>query len=296
MARENIKFSIIGGKVEEIRLHELSKILTAYQGILDGTYLAYGDSKRMSMGERDNFYATLKSWNKGSIDIDFIVYASALAQTFISYGHSGVEFYTISKLKEVAYNFLKEKAIYFMREGKEPKIRIENQNTSGGDIYNFNHIQGNFTISPPVAKASDNMERPIRDLSSIVKKGRVGKFSSFSDDSSGQKNGFILTPEDAEIFNPNVIIDNDMETIVAKIYSFNSDNGRGKLRIIESGEISPDTRLSFDVKNKEISYDKLVDLLHSSVRESKIIITKDFILHPSGMKTCAHVHIHNILP
>ncbi len=296
MNQEHIELVILGKSINSIRLDELNKILSSYQNILDRSYLAYHGKGRMTQSERDNFYATCQTWREGSIYIDFLIYAPAFAQLVLEYGvlsNFETHLNPISKLMDATINFFKEKERIYTSTGNNAQVVINNGNVKG-DIKNIKTINNHIHVEAPVAKASDTTQPDYHSLASCMRKMGITEIRSYAKSGTKNSDGFSITREDADILFPEKKYDDTLQKMNVKIYQFNANSGKGMLAIIDLNYPDNPSKISFEADKEEVSYDKIIEAMHDSVKQSEISVTRIINYHPSGTETTGRFYIKNI--
>lgn len=190
-AHENVNLVLSGGRVNKIRLGELGAILSAYQRMMDRAYFAYQGKARPGRIRAKNFQASVKKFDKGSIDISLLVEFVALTNTAMATA-------PISTLVEAALLYFRSKSA----KSENPPRNGGNNNNPLIDIKG----DGNIVIVGDNARNAVNMMKgPARDIIRHIDKGaiaslRVRTVPGVLQFSQGQRMiHFSITREDVDL-------------------------------------------------------------------------------------------------
>ena len=283
---EKIQFAIRGPGVDDsLRLDEFDDIVGAYRQILDRTYLSISGRKRFSKGDREQFAVTLVDWKHGSVLMDLAVVAVPLLQGYIELVSGQSHFLTISEVTELAYKFLKARIEQFFKSGREPHVEI----VSSPNAHVFLNVgNGTIQVTQNIVEAANATEPHFRKLTSHIDGKRITEIGSRSQDY-----GILLTAQDNQYFNPTTEIDSESTSIIAKVFRFDVESGVGRLRVIESEDMTQGTEYRFEVVGSQ-AVDPYVDALHSNVKASQVTVLREVIRHPSGTASVAGLQVLGI--
>lgn len=285
---EQVKFSIRGPGVDDaFRLDIFADIISSYQQILDKTYLAVVNKKRLTHEDRELFNVQVTKWQRGSLLMDLAVTAVPLVQGYLEFSAGQGRFMSLSEVMELVYKFLKARLEGFSESGKYPQVNVINSPNS--PVY-LNIGNGEIQVSNNIYNAAFKTEPHFKKLTSKIDGQQIKEVGSLSQDNRG----VLLTSADNALFNPKTEMADNSEEIVAKIFRFDVETRSGRLRILEGHEIEKGRELRFQVIGEQ-SLDQFVDALHSNIPHSKLRGLRELVKHPSGVTTIAAFHVQKLL-
>ena len=281
-----------GKKIDSIYLDEFAMILRSYQRILDRAYLAYQGKSRAGYVPRARFHASMRSLDKGSILMELLVYAPALAQALLVATNPNDLQHPLSHLKSVVLDFYRKVANVRQKINKEP-IVIVGDNNDVGDVYVGDiTAQGNveINVNKIVQYGADMMRDPMHDITRRIKKGAIDELRSYSHSVQGEKKGYTLTEADAGIMDSHSSF-GDPEEMAVNIVQFNKYTGNGRLEVVESNTIDSRREIGFYADSDKVEFDKIAGALRQSVRWVSISAIKEFYCYPSGERKISRLII-----
>lgn len=276
----DIQFKIEGPAFNKgIPLLEITTALHEFHYILDKSYLTKSKLSKMSPKERGTFSVLATEIRQGSFiaELQLILFISSpLLPTF--YEYKAKDLWDITKH---VYTYLK--ALFSMRSsGVEPKIIIE------GDNYApvVNNENGTITVNNIIINTADRAEPHFKKLTSIIKEGKMDSISAVDEN----KEGFMLTPKERDLFNPSTELEKDVITIEANIFRYDKEANTGKLRVFE-GQTIPQGEYNF----KPIKQSSPVLYIMAMAKSTVIVnVLKEIEKHASGVTRISRLHIVSI--
>lgn len=225
--KQKLFYEISGPDVlkDRIPLYEAVGTLKEYMNIIDRTYLTLSGRDRLTKKDREKYKIIAYRFNPGSLGIDLVIeLIESIQYAFPFLLPSGA--LGLWNLTKSSYNFVK--LVTEMRfNDKEPEI-IEDQSTKYYIIGDKNKIM----VNPVLALNADKIEDSAIAIGNYISPGSVDKIALEDE----KKEGIVITEKEKMLFNPETVIDEYPEIIIAKIYRLDTESKKGKLHIIEGME------------------------------------------------------------
>ena len=293
--QEEIKFSILFEKKNQpMDLGTFNKVMQSYYKILHRSHLVVIGKSKITPVSKHDFEAKINQIENGSIIVNFAVDFYAMAQLASSFGTQFIDIANpISFVMREIFGFFKARNELRKKNRKEPEI-IQSDNSVSGTNINIIVSGDNNTIKIPerIKVGADMTEGPFRDTLSAMKTGNIKSICS----KSGTNNGDLLIDrQDIGVLNLTKWSNDDEEQVRARIYRFDSRIGKGRLRITVANKLSPDEEFNFVVNKKDVNYSEIINAMHESVKDTPMIVTKDFERHASGEIRITRLRIKSIV-
>lgn len=220
-------YDIIGPGVlkDRVPLYEAIGSLREYMNIVDRTYLTLSGKDRLTKREREKYKIIAYRFEPGSLHIDLAIELYELIQLVFPFmmptGAVG-----LWELAKATYNFVK--TVTELRfKGAEPVIKEDNSTK-----YYIIGDNNDIIVNPAITINADKIEDSVQKIGNFIKPGDVERIE-LKDKEDG---GISITEEEKNLFNPDTVISDKAEAIVAKIYRLDVESRGGKLHILEGME------------------------------------------------------------
>lgn len=166
--------------------------------------------------------------------------------------------------------------------GIEPKIRIEGANYAPV----INNEDGTIIVNNIIFNAADKAESHFKRLTSTIKEGETDSISVLDEN----KEGFVLTSKERDLFNPLTQLEKDVITLEVNIFRYDKKASTGKLRVLE-GQAIPHGEYSFKPIGK---YDPIPYIIAMTKPTVVINALKEIEKHASGVTRISKLHVISI--
>ena len=292
--QEKIRLSILFEKKNQpIDLGTFNKVMQSYHKILYRSHLVVIGKSEITPASKHDFEAKINQFENGSIIVDFIVERYAMARRSLLETQFADIAEPISFVMREIFDFFKARYELRKKNMKEPKI-IQSDKAVKRDNINIIVLGDKNTIQIPerIKVGADMTEGPFRDTLGAIKTGNIKSIRSKCDSND---ESLFVDRQDIDVLNPTKWSNDVQEQVCAKIYKFDSKTGKGKLRIMVAKTLSPNDEFNFAVSKKDVNYSKIINAMHESVKNTPMIITRDFEHYASGETKITRLHIKSIV-
>jgi hypothetical protein len=211
--------------------------LTAFQNIVDKSYLALSKSQRISKKTREEFRITFTKIEKGSLDVDLdmILAAVVTAQMTMPF-ITNLTPKAIWDLTKNAFNYLKF-VLESINKGKLPTY-----SQTGDGMLLVNNGDGNITVNQITYNVAKESLCDYQEIAKLTKRGveRVcftGKTES---------DGIEINKSNSNIFSPKTEIVPENIQLTCEIFDFNKHKMGGKIAVPD-GQVVPQGEYNFEL-------------------------------------------------
>ena len=274
-------------------LGTFNKVMQSYHKILYRSYLVVMGKSEITPVNKHDFEAKINQFDNGSIIVDFVVECYAMVRRSLLETQFADIAKPISFVTREIFDFFKARYELRKKNKYEPKI-VQSKNAVSGTNINIIVLGDKNTIQIPerIKVGADMTEDPFRDTLSAIKTSNIKSIHSKGDSND---EGLFMGRQDMDILNPTKWSNDVQERVYGKIYKFDSKTGKGRLRITVAETLSPDDEFNFAVSKKDVNYSEIINAMHERVKNTPMIVTRDFEYYASGEIKITRLHIKSIV-
>lgn len=256
--------------------------LTAFQNIVDKSYLALSKSQRISKKTREEFRITFTKIEKGSLDVDLdmILAAVVTAQMTMPF-LTNLTPKAIWDLTKNAFNYLKF-VLESINKGKLPTY----SQTGDGTLL-VNNGDGNITVNQVTYIVAKESLCDYQEIAKLTKKGveRVCFTGKMEPD------GIEINKSNSNIFSPKTEIVPENIQLTCEIFDFNKHKMGGKIAVL-AGQVVPQGEYNFELVGDQDIATYIESMLKTKV---KLNCLQEISPNPFGTSNILKLQVVNII-
>jgi hypothetical protein len=254
--------------------------LNNLQSILNKSYLAISENKRISKSTREEFKITFTEINHSSVnvDLDFVMPAIVAAQHMMPFAIalSPTEIWNLTK---ESFGYLKF-ALESISNGKNPTYK---QDGEGNMI--VHNGDGDITINQITYNVARDHYSNYQELAKLTKKG-VNRICLDKDKDASIK----IDESNSDIFIPKAKIMDETIQLTCEIFDFNKHKNGGKI-YVPSNQPIPEGDYNFELVGEQ----EIAPYIHSMLRAKvKINCLQEISSNPFGTTNVLRLKVISI--
>lgn len=253
---EQLEFKIDGPVLKHgVNLPVAIDALNNFQSILDKTFLVATNSKRMTAGDRENFYIKVSEFKQGSLLVVFDIALRGVQLGIPFFSTIGPQnFWDITA---ETFDFLKVVCAAVQR-GEKPQYRFDNNGDAIVTIDNsVRHYHG------PVYNIAQLALPSYQSLAHLLHPRKVSEISAGRE--GAPKRGIYIGEGDRDAFEIPTHFEKETIELKCEIFDFNKHKNAGKLAVTAENQKIPPGDYSFSIFGAQDNVDYIYSMLRPEV-------------------------------
>jgi hypothetical protein len=258
--------------------------LTAFQNIVDKSYLALSKGQRIGKKTREEFRITFTKIEKGSLDVDLnidMIQAAVIAAQITMPFVTNLTPKEIWNLTKNAFNYLKF-VLESINKGKLPTY-----NQTGDGMLLVNNGDGNITVNQITYNVAKESLCDYQEIAKLTKQGveRV-RFTGKT-----EPDGIEINKSNSNIFSPKTEIVPENIQLTCEIFDFNKHKMGGKIAV-PAGQVVPQGEYNFELVGDQDIASYVESMLKTKV---ELNCLQEISPNPFGTSNILKLQVVNIV-